>query len=68
MTNLVIYCCLVDLTDVTWAVEDFNSKLVDVVSFAGVDENRAFQRFPTNFNICCQNLGLAGRLCFFFSC
>ena len=30
-------CCLVDLTDVTLAFEDGNSKLLDIVSVAGVD-------------------------------
>ena len=37
-----------NLTDVTWAVEDFNSKLVDVVSFAGVDDN-SFSTFSYKF-------------------
>ena len=31
-------CCLVDLIDVTLACEDANSKLVEVVTFADVDD------------------------------
>ena len=31
-------CCLVDLIDVTLAYEDANSKLVDVVTVADVDD------------------------------
>ena len=30
-------CCLVDLTDVTLAFEDANSKIVEVVTVADVD-------------------------------
>ena len=33
-SDLLTHCCLVDLTDVTLAFEDANSKLVDVVTVA----------------------------------
>ena len=36
--NSLTNCCLVDLIDVTLACEDANSKLVDVVTVADVDE------------------------------
>ena len=38
VTNPLIHCCLVDLNDVTPACEDANSKLVDIVSVADVDD------------------------------
>ena len=37
ITVYITYSCLVDLTDVTLAVEDSNLKPVDVVAFALVD-------------------------------
>ena len=37
ITVYITYSCLVDLTGVTLAVEDSNSKPVDVVAFAFVD-------------------------------
>ena len=37
LNNSLTDSCFVDLTDVTLAVEDSNTKLVDVVAFAGVD-------------------------------
>ena len=38
VTNSLTDCCLVNLIDVTLAFEDANSKLVDVVTVAGVDD------------------------------
>ena len=41
LTHWLTNCCLVDLIDVTLACEDFNSKLVEVVTVADVgDEAR----------------------------
>ena len=41
LTHSLTHCCLVNLIDVTLACEDANSKLVEVVSVADVDdENR----------------------------
>ena len=37
VSDSLTHCCLVDLTDVTLASEDANSKLLDVVSVADVD-------------------------------
>ena len=43
--NSLTNCCLVDLIDVTLACEDANSKLVEVVSVADVDDdNRVSNR------------------------
>ena len=36
--NSLTNCCLVDLIDVTLACEDANSKLVEVVTVADVDD------------------------------
>ena len=35
--GFISHCCIVDLTNVTLAFEDTNSKLLDVVSVADVD-------------------------------
>ena len=41
LTDSLTHCCLVNLIDVTLACEDANSKLVEVVTVADVDdENR----------------------------
>ena len=37
VTDSLTLCCLADLTDVTLACEDANSKLVEVVTVANVD-------------------------------
>ena len=37
VTNSLTHSCLVDLTDVTLACEDANSKLVEIVTVAHVD-------------------------------
>ena len=37
LPNSLTHCCLVNLIDVTLACEDANSKLVEVVTIAGVD-------------------------------
>ena len=42
LTHSLTHCCLVNLIDVTLACEDGNSKLVEVVTVANVDdEDRA---------------------------
>ena len=38
LTDTVTNSCLVDLIDVTMACEDTNSKLVDIVTVANVDD------------------------------
>ena len=38
LTDSLTHCCLVNLIDVTLACEDGNSKLVEVVSVANVDD------------------------------
>ena len=38
LTNSLTNCCLVNLIDVTLACEDANSKLVNIVSVADVDD------------------------------
>ena len=38
LTNSLTHSCLVNLIDVTLACEDANSKLVDVVTVADVDD------------------------------
>ena len=43
VTNSLTHCCLVNLIDVTLACEDFNSKLVDVVTVA--EEDRVGKNF-----------------------
>ena len=48
VTHLLTDCCLVDLTDVTLAFEDANSKCLDVNSVADADakecvDNRLYQ-------------------------
>ena len=41
LTHSLTHCCLVNLIDVTLAYEDANSKLIEVVTVADVDdENR----------------------------
>ena len=40
MTHLLTHCQLVDLIDVTLAVEDANSKLVEAVTVADVDAGK----------------------------
>ena len=40
VTHLLTHCQLVDLIDVTLAVEDANSKLVEAVSIADVDAEK----------------------------
>ena len=41
MTHSLSHCCLVDLVDVTLACEDGNSKLVEVVRVADVDDEKS---------------------------
>ena len=38
LTDSLTDCCLVNLIDVTLACEDTNSKLVDIVTVANVDD------------------------------
>ena len=38
LTHSLTHCCLVNLIDVTLACEDTNSKLVDIVTVANVDD------------------------------
>ena len=38
LPNSLTHCCLVNLIDVTLACEDANSKLVEVVTIANVDD------------------------------
>ena len=38
--NSLTNCCLVDLIDVTLACEDANSKIVEVVTVADVDDEK----------------------------
>ena len=38
LTHWLTHCCLVNLIDVTLACEDTNSKLVDIVTVANVDD------------------------------
>ena len=38
LTDSLTHCCLVNLIDVTLACEDTNSKLVDIVTVANVDD------------------------------
>ena len=38
LTHSLTHCCLVNLIDVTLACEDGNSKLVDTVTVANVDD------------------------------
>ena len=38
LTHSLTHCCLVNLIDVTLACEDTNSKLVEVVDVANVDD------------------------------
>ena len=40
LTNSLNHCCLVNLIDVTLACEDDNSKLVEVVTVAHVDDEK----------------------------
>ena len=40
LTHSLTDCCLVNFIDVTLACEDANSKLVEVVNVANVDEDR----------------------------
>ena len=42
LTNWLTHCCLVNLIDVTLACEDANSKLVEVVTVADVDDEKRF--------------------------
>ena len=50
VTNSLTYFCLVNLTDVTLACEDTNSKLVGVVTVADVDaEDRVNLVIKINF-------------------
>ena len=42
LTDSVTNSCLVDLIDVTLECEDINSKLVDVVTVADVDDEEQF--------------------------
>ena len=47
---IAAHSCLADLTDVTPAFEDANSKFLDVVSFANVDaEERVGRHFVRDF-------------------
>ena len=39
-SDLLTHCCLVDLTDVTPAFEDANSKLVEVFTVVDVDAEK----------------------------
>ena len=45
LTDSLTHSCLVNLIDVTLACEDDNSKLIDVVSVADVDEDRVGNSF-----------------------
>ena len=40
LTDSLTHCCLVNLIDVTLACEDDNSKLVEVVTVAHVDNEK----------------------------
>ena len=40
LTHSLTHCCLVNLIDVTLASEDDNSKLVEVVTVAHVDDEK----------------------------
>ena len=40
LTHSLTHCCLVNLIDVTLACEDGNSKLVEVVTVADVDDKK----------------------------
>ena len=40
LTHSLTHCCLVNLIDVTLACEDANSKLVEVVTVAHVDDEK----------------------------
>ena len=41
LTNSLTHCPLVNLIDVTLACEDTNSKLVDIVTVANVDDDNS---------------------------
>ena len=47
LTNRLTHCCLVDLTDVTLAFEDANSKLLDVFSVADFEAVGCYVRISS---------------------
>ena len=51
LTDYLTPCCLVDLTDVTLACEDANSKLVEVFTVADIDAEKRVD--SSLVQICC---------------
>ena len=54
VTHWLTNCCFVDLTDVTLAFEDANSKLVEVASAADVDAEKQTHRFGHKAELLCR--------------
>ena len=65
VSNSLTHSCLVDLTDVTLAFEDTNSKLLDVVSVADVDAKECVDDSLVGIlkvNLCQYNICIEGEV------
>ena len=60
LTHSLPNCCLVNLIDVTLACEDANSKLVEIVTVAGVDTKKLKFSHEDKFlsRLCAQDFGI----------
>ena len=72
LTNSLTNCRLVNLIDVTLAFEDFNSKLVEVVTVVDVDDEKQFVevsklKFRRDFEACWQHHNVFVLASFFFA-
>ena len=71
VSNSLTNSCLVNLIDVTLACEDANSKLVEVVSVADVDDegrvgNSLSTRFGQDFDVESEDVGMLATVCYRF--